>query len=425
VTIVAFIAMVSAGLHKFVVGTLADDRLEYQEAADWRTTRSARVNGATLAEGVDHYPDSARLQHRLAEAQMLGGTEILQAESHALEAIRLSPYDYKLRELLASIRESLGDRAGAEQSQAAAVALAPNYVEAHWRLANLLLRAGKQDEAVIEFKDALANDASLLPITLSQIWQASGGNVDKLLPLPTDDQGRIELAEFLLKHHRVEDAAAIFARTDRSAKVASARAPDFLNALIRAGQFRVARLLWASIVSADWRQVQAGILWNGGFESDILLKYAQFDWAIAAGDYAQISIDTANAHGGGRSLEIDFVGRDTTRLSDEIGQMILVRPGASYRVEWFSKTDSLVTPKGPWVEVTSLPGQAIAASASIAEGSADWAQMTLDFTAPSGAGDSVPLLLKIVRRPEFSYDSPTKGRVWFDDFSIKELKKSR
>jgi len=33
------------------------------------------------------------------------------------------------------------------------------------------------------------------------------------------------------------------------------------------------------------------LIWNGGFESDILLDFAQFDWSIRPSDYAQISID--------------------------------------------------------------------------------------------------------------------------------------
>jgi len=30
------------------------------------------------------------------------------------------------------------------------------------------------------------------------------------------------------------------------------------------------------------------------------------------------------------------------------------------------------------------------------------------------------VLISIKRKPKFSYDEPTRGTVWFDDFSLKE-----
>jgi len=34
----------------------------------------------------------------------------------------------------------------------------------------------------------------------------------------------------------------------------------------------------------------------------------------------------------------------------------------------------------------------------------------------------VAAVLSIVRKPAFSYDDPTRGSIWFDDFSITEEK---
>ncbi|HEY6332479.1 MAG TPA: hypothetical protein VI756_24355 [Blastocatellia bacterium] len=433
VAVIVFAAMIMAGLHRFVVGTLADERIDCEEAAGgWQAPEIARVDSGTLEEGVDNYPYSGRLQRRVAEAEMFGGAKIPESEHHALQAIALSPHDYRLRELLASIRESEGDRAEAENSLREAARLAPNYVDVHWRLANLLLREGKAGESVSEFKRAVFRNPALLPITLALVWRSTDGSLDNLLPLAQDDQEKIELADFLLKHHRAADAARVFDDADRMAWLASSKTSDFLNNLLSDGDFQLAKQLWAGVVGADWPQVRDSIVWNGGFESDILLNFPQFDWAIKPSPYARISIDTGTVHQGSRSLLIDFAGRDTTKLDGEIQQLILVKPGRRYRVEWFCKTERLVTPKGPQIEITGPKGAAaITQSDPVAPGSSEWRHMQVDFTAPSmftAPGmmtDTVKLYLRIVRRPDFSYDDPTQGLVWFDDFSAVEFEKSK
>ena len=160
------------------------------------------------------------------------------------------------------------------------------------------------------------------------------------------------------------------------------------------------------------------LIWNGGFESDILKGFAQFDWTISRNDYARPGIDSSTFHSGSRSLRVDFTGRDTTRLDGEIKQLAVVRPGARYRLECYVKTDALVTPEGPRIAVTNITLQSeIAVSDAVAAGTSDWHLIAIDFVAPQSAQ---AVVIKIKRVPRFSYDEPTKGTVWFDDFTLTE-----
>jgi hypothetical protein len=64
----------------------------------------------------------------------------------------------------------------------------------------------------------------------------------------------------------------------------------------------------------------------------------------------------------------------------------------------------------------------IAASEPIARGSGDWQRLAVEFAAPpspNGAGMSA-VFVSIKRKPKFSYDEPTSGSVWLDDFTVKE-----
>jgi carbohydrate binding protein with CBM4/9 domain len=161
---------------------------------------------------------------------------------------------------------------------------------------------------------------------------------------------------------------------------------------------------------------------NSGFELDILKDFGQFDWQFGRSDYARISIDHAVAHSGSRSLKIEFAGRDTTQLDNEVRQLVVLRAGARYVLECYAKANGLESPEGPRVVVANMSGGSwIAASEPVAQGSGDWQRLTIDFVAPQSAtGTMSAVSVSIKRKPKFSYDEPTRGTVWLDDFSIKE-----
>jgi tetratricopeptide (TPR) repeat protein len=394
-------------LSHFVIGVIADPRVALPR--DF------------LAAAADYFPNSSSIHIRLAEAELAETVDLeralARAEWAAARSASLSPWHYKTRLLLAEARESKGDRERAEQALREAVRLAPNYTDVHWRLANLRIRLGKLDQAVAEFRLAIANDASLLPGTLDLVWNISRGKFEAVNALTGErPQARLELAKFLLNRARADEAAAVFRGIDRPARLASSDAYAFLDTLLGAGRLELARSLWVELVSAAGNSPES-IVWNGGFEANILKNFDQFDWMIGRSEYARIGVVSGVARSGARSLKIEFAGRDTTRLEREIRQMFLVRPGAHYRLECFVKTDGLVTPEGPRVVVSAAPSTLIAVSEPVSAGSRDWQPLVVDFVAPDGAS---ALVVSIQRTPKLSYDDPTRGAIWFDDFAIKE-----
>jgi len=395
-------------ISRFVIGTLADDRL--------------LVTRDMLQIPVGYFPNSARLNARLASAELSeSGRDLANAKTHAQRAVDLSPNDYRFRITLASIEEAGGDRAAAEASLEAARALAPNYWSVHYRLGNLLVREGKLAQSLEEFRIAVAANSALLPGTLDLLWRASRGDVDAVHTVAgTSPKARLTLAQFLLKVSRPADAASVFGSIDRAGRLASsAESSAFLNSLIAAGELGPARDLWSEMAGGDR---QSTLVWNGGFESDLVKDFAQFDWSFGGSEYARFAIDAAFAHTGSRSLRIEFVGRDTTQLDNEIKQLVTVRPGARYSLECYAKASELETPEGPRVVVSNSASPAwIAASEPVAQGSGDWQRLAVDFVAPQTAsGPTSAVLVSIKRKPKFSYDEPTRGTVWFDDFLLKE-----
>lgn len=393
-------------LSAFVVGTLTDERVKI---------------GVESLEAASHYfPNSARLHSRLAELTEQQG-DLSLAESHMLRAFDRSPYNYKFAVTLASIEESRGDYERAEQSLHAALKLAPNTAEVHWNLANLLLRRGELGDSLDEFRAGSALKRSLLPSTLNLIWRASNESIEALESVTSDDAtSRITLARFLLNHSRPVEAALVFDNIDRRARLASAECAALLNALIASNHLELARSLWAGTVEETGRVPD--LISNGSFESDRVDGFSQFDWIIKRSDYAKVSISKSNPRTGARSLRLDFSGRDTTRLDNEIQQLVVVRPRGRYRIECYAKPEGLVTSEGPRIVVTTgRSSEWLASSEPVAAGSSDWQHLATDFTAPDSAdGGAVGVYVSIKRKPKFSYDEPTRGRIYFDDFTLSE-----
>lgn len=385
----------------FVIGLLTDER--------------ANPDPVTLASASARFPDSPRLHAKLASAAASDRSRDLDsAARHALRAVQLSPSDYNNHLVLSTVQEMRGDRAAAEVSLREAVRLAPNYTTTRWRLANLLLRAGKAREAVDEFNRAVLSNRRYLPAALDLIWSASGGSIQAVREVARGD-AELALAQFLLKQSRLAEAVDTFRTADLNVRLASPDTPGFINSLIEKGRADLARDLWLDLAGDDGERA---LVWNGGFERDLLKGFPQFDWAIGQSDYARLGFDGRVARSGVRSLKIEFTGRDTTRLDNEVRQVVALDAGARYEIECYVKTKDLVTPEGPRVVVAvQATGEEIASSVPVPAGSSDWRRIAFEFVAPPGRMISI----SIRRKPRFSYDDPTQGVIWLDDFNIKKV----
>lgn len=396
-----------AAVSQFIVSAITDERVT--------------VDRATLATAVAIFPESARLQARLA-ASANAERDFTAAQMYAARALELSPRDYRLRLLMAAIKESLGDLSAAEAQLREALRLAPHKTEPHWQLANLLLRAGRLSAALAEFRATTTMNPRLLPVTLNIIWRATGQNLEAVDAIPAGDaKSRLALAAFLLKQSHVQEAARIFRNVDYSARRALAESRDFIGDLAKSDA-ALSRELWIDLVSGN--SDERSLIWNGSFETEITKEFSQYDWLIDRSEYARIRVMPGVAHNGGRALRIDFLGRDTTRLTSEIRQYVVLRPGARYRLTAYAKAENLVTGEAPRIAVTTKAAPDwIAQSEPLVSSLTGWQPLAVEFTAPQLATGAQPAFeIAVRRKPKFSYDEPTSGTVWFDDFALVEVK---
>ncbi len=396
----------------FIVRVVADPRVQLTSEA--------------LLTAASRFPNSPRVNFRLADTAIADATSTGQlntpAEVHAMRAVYLSPWDYRARRLLAIAQEINEKTDEAELSLREAVKFAPNHAELNWAFANLLLRRGKLDESFRPFQVATASaygTYSLLPTAIDLVWQSSGGSTEKLKLLAgSSTEAQLMVAKFLTEQNLIAEAVAVFNAIDKQARMKSPRGPELIGTLIKAGQIELARSVWLEMVTALTPTTQAAgnLMWNGGFETDAVKNFDHFDWVLTPNKYARIAVDRDFARTGARSLRISFSGLDTTTLRSEVRQSLNLKPNTRYRLECYVKSSDLITPEGPRISVVG-PSGVIAMTEPVKSGSTEWQRLAIDFVAPVDASSAV---LTVVRIPKFSYDDPTKGTVWFDDFTLVE-----
>src|SRR5262245_4867933 len=134
------VVFIGLALTHFVTSVMADPRV--------------RIDTATIEAAADYFPNSARVQARMAarlvessvDADRSHELAAQRAVRYASRAVSLAPSNYEFRVLLAAARELNGELAEAETDLRSALAFAPHHVNVHWRLANLLLREEKLDQ---------------------------------------------------------------------------------------------------------------------------------------------------------------------------------------------------------------------------------------------------------------------------------------
>lgn len=372
-----------------------------------------------LNPAAKRFPGSPRVQFRLAEAEVEAAAvdpeKFPEAQAHAKIAADLSPWNYRYWRLLALAKDAEGKTGEAADAIKVAAKLAPVNSEVNWLLGNLWLREGKPTEALKAFQIATRTSKDLLPMAFDVAWQAFGNDVSALDTLVNGDpDAKLAQARFLVEQGQVDSAINVFRGIDSGAKLKSPSAPAFITWLIQSNRSLDARQLWLDVVGKDTASEKG--IWNSGFEQNAPRDFGHFDWSLKASNYARIGIDRSVHRTGSKSLKLSFVGRDTTRLENEVQQLVVLKANTRYRLECYALVANLVTPEGPRIALVGQRGM-LAVSDPVAADSANWQRLVIDLAPFS---ENVVANVGIVRIPKADYDDPTKGTVWFDDFKLTE-----
>ncbi|HEY6230392.1 MAG TPA: tetratricopeptide repeat protein [Pyrinomonadaceae bacterium] len=376
------------------------------------TTYAAQTNqladANTAVRLSSNNPDA-----RYVRATILQASDLPAAIKDYYQAALARPEDYVLWLSLARVYELNGDVPAAIAAAQQAIPLAPDYAEPHYQLGNILLRAGRQEEAFKELRIAAASNPTLLPGVIDLAWTISAGNVSSVLRQidPQTPESRHELAQYFRAHQQVDAAIALYSALG---PVEAPYRTSYVADLIGAKQFKDAAKVWAVGRTGT---VGTGVVNDAGFEQESDLKEPGFGWRI--GDRAegfQLSLDANNPKEGRSSLKVEFKGAsDPGALI--IGQFVLVEPQAHYSLKFAARSAELVSGGAPMLFILdAATGQILAASEPI-RAKGNWEDYKIDFQVPAST-DAIQIVL---RRSCDVSPCPIFGRVWLDDFSLQKL----
>ncbi len=371
----------------------------------------------------------ARLAERSFEPEQLAA-----AVNEYEQAAALSPNDYRLWFELGRARGLAGDDAGSERALRHAVALAPNYPDPHWYLGNLLLRAGRTDEAFAELHRASDGDAAKFrPQMFDLAWRFFRRDMTAVLSVVGDaPETRAGFAAYLLKQQRLDDALRLWsALTPAQQGEQRATGEQIVQTLIATKHYRAALAVQRDLLgqrqsaqSAGALGPDVGRLLNGGFEAPVgPAGKSWYDWQVAPVAQAQINLDERVKHGDARSLRIVFNASSALDFH-QVSQLVPVEPQQRYSLSYFVRTEELNSASTLLTQVVDAADQArvLAASAPLATRSSDWQAVALEFT--TGA-QTEAIIVRLVRPPCAEALCPLFGKVWYDDFNLQHSSYAR
>jgi len=363
------------------------------------------------AEAVRLSPSNADA-HRALATTFRNVQMYREAEHEFSRAASLRPNDDLIWLDLGSARDELDDQHGALSALDQAVACAPYYAHTRWERANVRLRIGRYDEAFPELRAAAVSNRVYLPTLIDLAWGLSRGDAKLTEQVAgiESDQSRIAFARYLASKgkgtetlEQVNLAASSFSEDQKR---------QLIRSLMAAHEYEAALAIWSGSNSATTQ------IYDGGFEGQVSYDESGFGWSIPRQTNVEVSLDSSDKETGSKSIRVAYNGNSPSN-SPVVSQTVVVKPSQKYRVNFAVKAKGIVTGGLPLLSVTDATNEALLSKLSLPQESASWQKQSINLTTPSSCK---AIVVKLVRNECQSSPCPIFGVLWFDSFSIEEIK---
>lgn len=155
---------------------------------------------------------------------------------------------------------------------------------------------------------------------------------------------------------------------------------------------------------------------NAGFEKTIgNADDTRFGWRVTRNDpKVDVAVDSIVRHEGAKSLRILFKAYNKPELYI-VTQNVVVEPGRSYRLRFWLRTENLRSGGMPQLQIVNANDDTmLAVSPAYPNGTNDWEQVSVAFTAPDNCSGIVIRTIRAGCGP----DCPIAGTIWYDDFDL-------
>jgi tetratricopeptide (TPR) repeat protein len=356
-------------------------------------------------------------------------------------ASQLSPEDFRIWVALGQALDRQGESAEAKKALDQALALAPNYYEPHWAVANCLLRNNEPTAAFAEFKRALAIRPSELPLLFDYAWNAFNGDVPGILKaLDPSVYAKASFAAFLIQRDKFEDGMAMWRELSSSAPaLARRRSRDFINTLLGRQRFGAAYEIWQTATKTrrddeanfteearreetQWYEVNSpdpgSLLSNGDFEQDLKIgTTAPFHiWRLTNTKGLSVSRNNQLYKSGAYSLQLNFDVTGNVSFV-VIEQLLPLKPSSKYRLSFAAQIEELTTLSAPLVEVYDPANiqRLRVMTKPFPLGNSAWQDYTIEFTTRP---TTEAVMVRVLRPACGEPPCPIRGKIWLDNFKL-------
>ena len=262
---------------------------------------------------------------------------------------------------LGSAYEMVGNVAAADLAFRNAQKQYPVSAQADWAYGNFLLRQGRTEEAFQQIYRAISGDPRLTAVAISSCWRSTH-DIDRILKfaLPANPEAYWGAIDFFVSTAEPDAAMAVWKSLVATGasfppSFLPSRAFRLLDLLVSLRRPNDAYLIWQQSLSLAHIAPQYGpngsLVWNGGFEQDLL--NGGFAWQYSPISGADMDIDAETFHSGNRALRIVFDGTVNVDFSN-LWQYVIVEPNTRYRFRAYLQTQDLTTDSGVRFEISDV-----------------------------------------------------------------------
>jgi tetratricopeptide (TPR) repeat protein len=328
-------------------------------------------------------------------------------------AVHLNPMNGAYWLGLADAYQVAGDETAQRSALQAAFEQNPHTPKVTAEIANLLLAAGKSEEAFHYFRLTLENQSLYAQNAIQTCWRSSGSvddMLDKVIP-PKADLYLSFLALLARDDHEL-DGDKVWVRLMKLQQLFQPElALPYLDYLLLKGRAEKASQAWEQMTSllpalGPYKRSENLII-NPGFDEPFL--NGGFDWRYRKMNGVEAEMDPLEFHNGQRSLAITFSG-----APQEIGvaQLVPTQPGRTYTFSGFMMAQGLESANGLRFIVTdALTGTRLLETDEVL-GSHSWQEQQGTFTATP---DTQLIIITIGRD---SAKTLVLGKLWVDDLKL-------
>jgi Tfp pilus assembly protein PilF len=368
-------------------------------------------------------PDDPLTHWRMAQVshRVLPLDQQAQAIAEYEQAVRLSPYDYRLWMTLGTALGQAGDTAKAEAALKRAVELAPAYAYPRWYLGNFFLRNGRYDEAFVELRMASEANPNLRPQQFNLVWEVYKGDTEALKhAVGQDSQAKALLALYLVERNETDEGLLLWNSLSGQEKSANKDSGATIIAILnRSLRYHDALKVWNEM-STETYHAEVGQVFDGGFEKAV--SYGAdtvFGWQVKGAPGLDLRIDPTKSYSGSRSLRLLFEVSSNLPIVN-VSQLIPVASQTEFELEFYVSTEKLVSGSTPQVQILNAADEKVLVSSETApNGTSKWNRVGLSFK----TSESMEAIILRIVRVSCSTDEtpmcPSYGSIWYDDFTLK------